>query len=87
MKARSSSKIRFSISGEKNVFAPINQNLFSWVIDNIIKNAVDAMDGEGDIKISIEKPLLWLQVISDIAKNNQLNFSRLLYPDNLVRIN
>ena len=39
------------------------------------------------IKISIEKPLLWLQVISDIAKNNQLNFSRLRYPDNLVRIN
>ena len=71
MKARSSSKIRFSISGEKNVFAPINQNLFSWVIDNIIKNAVDAMDGEGDIKISIEKHNDNNQLCIDIANSGK----------------
>jgi signal transduction histidine kinase len=55
MKVRSSNKIIFSLYGEKNIFAPINLNLFSWVIENIVKNSVDAMNGEGNISISYEK--------------------------------
>ncbi|MCW5900071.1 MAG: HAMP domain-containing histidine kinase [Flavobacteriales bacterium] len=32
---------------------PLNRALFSWVIENLIRNAVDAMEGEGAITIEI----------------------------------
>ena len=35
--------------------ASINAPLFSWVIENVIKNAADAMEGNGNIYLSIEK--------------------------------
>lgn len=36
-----------------NVRAMINAPLFSWVIENLFKNAVDAMDGSGSITVDI----------------------------------
>lgn len=35
------------------IMIPLNRYLFEWVIENVIKNAVDAMNGEGAIFISI----------------------------------
>ncbi len=35
--------------------APLNRSLFSWVIENICKNAADAMDGKGEILISLSE--------------------------------
>ncbi len=32
---------------------PLNRALFSWVLENLIRNAVDAMEGEGSITIDI----------------------------------
>jgi len=32
---------------------PLNRALFSWVIENLIRNAVDAMEGEGTITVEI----------------------------------
>ncbi len=32
---------------------PLNRALFSWVLENLIRNAVDAMEGEGSITIEI----------------------------------
>jgi nitrogen-specific signal transduction histidine kinase len=29
----------------------MNESLFGWILENLIKNAVDAMDGQGEIKI------------------------------------
>jgi signal transduction histidine kinase len=34
---------------------PLNRALFSWVLENLIRNAVDAMEGEGAITITIER--------------------------------
>jgi signal transduction histidine kinase len=36
-----------------DVFAPMNVPLFEWVLENIFKNAVDAMSGEGSITVTI----------------------------------
>jgi signal transduction histidine kinase len=33
--------------------APINKALFGWVFENLVKNAVDAMDGKGYLKVSV----------------------------------
>jgi signal transduction histidine kinase len=57
MQRRISSKVKFDISAFPNtqIFAGINKPLFDWVIENISKNAVDAMEGSGKITIKILK--------------------------------
>ena len=43
--------INFNFSKEERILAPLNTSLFSWVIENLIKNAVDAMQGGGTIDV------------------------------------
>ena len=38
-----------------DIKAPINKPLFDWVIENLCKNAVDAMEGAGTININIKR--------------------------------
>lgn len=53
--SRSSKLIDFSfeIINKEKIYSMINTQLFSWVIENLVKNAIDAMDGKGSIKIQI----------------------------------
>lgn len=55
LKVRLSTKITISISSfpNRNISAKINDSLFAWVIENLCKNAVDAMAAKGSIEISI----------------------------------
>lgn len=54
LKSRVSKRVDFILSGEnKTSFAEINRPLFEWVIENISKNAVDAMEGKGSITFLI----------------------------------
>ncbi len=55
LKSRASSKVRFidEYSIKNEVFVPVNAALFEWVIENVSKNAIDAMEGNGDITIKI----------------------------------
>jgi signal transduction histidine kinase len=55
LKTRTSQNVRYYIltPSEVNIYAPINQQLFEWVIENLCKNAVDAMEGKGSITINI----------------------------------
>ena len=43
----------------------INGPLFDWVIENLLKNALDAMDGSGSINISIKSEVA--QTIIDVT--------------------
>lgn len=53
---RLSTKVTFNITALPNdIRAKINKPLFDWVIENLCKNAVDAMGGVGTINISIRK--------------------------------
>mgnify|MGYP000545470407 FL=1 len=45
--------VELNISGDKNLCAMINSDLFEWVIENLIKNALDAIEDKNGI-ISIE---------------------------------
>jgi len=38
---------------KQEIIQPLNKHLFEWVIENLCKNAVDAMNGKGNITISI----------------------------------
>lgn len=55
LKRRLSSKVSISIDKKTSgvIHAPINIFLFEWVIENLCKNAVDAMGGIGKIDILI----------------------------------
>jgi len=55
IKTRSSSRIIFTLTNKQNynVEAPLNVALFEWVLENIFKNAIDAMGGEGSINVLI----------------------------------
>lgn len=66
-KVRVSNKIEFILIGDKQVEALVNVPLFDWVIENILKNAVNAIDNEGIIKIEIKENLVKEQVFIDIT--------------------
>jgi signal transduction histidine kinase len=57
LEPRISKKVRFHInlSPDKVVIVPLNKQLFEWVVENICKNAVDAMSNSGTININIEE--------------------------------
>lgn len=54
LKTRISKKVDFDIYlPQEEVLIPHNRILISWVLENMIKNAVDAMKGEGELEISL----------------------------------
>lgn len=55
LRARVSRKVKFTLTTElpNDATAKINKALFDWVIENICKNAIDAMNGIGSINIHI----------------------------------
>ena len=56
LKARSSNLIDFEIIAPKHpIYVNLNQQLYSWTIENLVKNAIDAMKGKGHLKIMISQ--------------------------------
>jgi hypothetical protein len=55
LKSRSSSKVKFSFEHDqsKAVIIPLNSALFEWVIENVFKNAIDSMEGSGELNIKL----------------------------------
>lgn len=54
LRPRISTKVDMKVSGyANNIDAMLNKPLFEWVIENLCKNAVDAMKGQGAISIDI----------------------------------
>ncbi|MBS0010512.1 MAG: HAMP domain-containing histidine kinase [Bacteroidales bacterium] len=67
LRLRSGTRISFSIENDlpDDTTAPLNVPLFEWVIENVCKNAIDAMNGEGNIGIRLSGNSE--EVIIDIA--------------------
>lgn len=56
LKLRSSKQVIFKFdSSKEKIYAKINLQLFSWVIENLVKNAIDAMEGKGKIALAISE--------------------------------
>src|SRR5690606_30845586 len=67
---RVSTKVKFQLDAEEaDIHAFINESLFGWVVENLIKNAVDAMEGNGLLNLYIHRQdhRVWLD-ISDTGK-------------------
>jgi anti-sigma regulatory factor (Ser/Thr protein kinase) len=62
-------KFEFEDRGESAPQVKINAHLFEWVLENIIRNALDALDGEGTISARIHSDGKWACVdITDTGK-------------------
>lgn len=77
IKRRASGKVNITVNtnGEQNIPAMISPPLFDWVIENLLKNALDAIEGRGNVSVNIKDTVS--QVLIDvtdtgkgISKNN-----------------
>ena len=57
IRSRSFKQIDFQLHTENDqpIFVELNLQLYSWVIENLVKNAIDAMQGRGQIDISVSR--------------------------------
>lgn len=66
MQRRASKNVQFEIHSNKpEVLVVICGPLFDWVIENLIRNALDAMDGKGKISLQIRDEIT--QTVIDIT--------------------
>jgi hypothetical protein len=67
---------------EEDVWALMNESLFDWVVENLVKNAVDAMDGKGTITFSLRQTDKRVRIdISDTGKGIQKSkFETVFHP-------
>jgi len=70
LESRSSKQISFSFkTDEKEIKTKLNKELFGWVIENLIKNAIDAMQGKGKLQLEISQTQKKVKIIvSDTGK-------------------
>lgn len=70
LKSRFPEKVNIKLSFEQNeMIVPINKVLLHWVIENICKNAVDAMKGKGEICIDVINEKKYISInISDTGE-------------------
>ena len=79
LKSRLSENTEFVLEhSERELYANINKTLLEWVIENICKNAVDAMQGKGKIDISISQNNSTIQII---IKDSGKGIDKELIPD------
>lgn len=71
MRKRATGKIIFTVNtyGKDKVFARISPPLFDWVIENLLKNALDAMEGKGNITVDIKDEVAAVHIdVTDTGK-------------------
>lgn len=70
LRKRTSSKVRFVFNrSSENIILPVNAALLEWVFENISKNAIDAMEGDGEIKYRVSESEKSVTIdISDTGK-------------------
>lgn len=83
MSSRISGKVSLNFHfGEDDYGVQISHSLFEWVMENLTKNAVDAMSGVGEIHITTgrEKDMAWIE-FRDTGKGiHRKNFAKVFSP-------
>ncbi len=81
LQTRSSTLISFSIRTPRQpIFVMLNEQLYSWTIENLVKNAIDAMRGKGELHIDIKQDLKQAHIyISDTGKGIEKNRFRSIF--------
>lgn len=66
-KIRTSKRITFELTGDQHVEAKLNVQVFDWIIENLLKNAVNAIEGEGQIGVNISENIAKEEIFIDIS--------------------
>lgn len=69
LRPRISDKVTIELTATEEIMSKHNGPLMEWVIENICKNAVDAMSGKGELKLSIHSTPEWAHI--DIKDNGK----------------
>lgn len=84
IRKRSPQKVKFNVNnyGATDATAMINAALFDWVIENLLKNALDAMEGKGMIAVDIRnEPSSVIIDVADTGKGiSKKNIARIFKP-------
>ncbi len=84
MRKRATGKITFSLNthGNGTLVAPVSPPLFDWVIENLLKNALDAMEGKGSIAVDMteEKDAVIIDVADTGKGISKQNISKVFKP-------
>jgi signal transduction histidine kinase len=84
VRKRAAGKVNFIINthGQKEIKAKISEPLFDWVIENLLKNALDAMEGKGSITVDIRNTVEAVNIdVTDTGKGiSKQNISRVFNP-------
>ena len=63
LQSRFSKQVEFSFESPKSeIYTLLNPTLHSWTIENLIKNAIDAMKGKGKIAVLIQEDALYVKI-------------------------
>jgi hypothetical protein len=67
LEKRSSDLVKFQIEiPNEEILLPLNQQLFSWTLENLIKNGIDAIKGKGVIRVNLDTNVNWVIItVSD----------------------
>ena len=71
IRKRASGKVQFSFDthGADNIPVKISPALFDWVMENLLKNALDAMEGKGKISVDVQQLPNQVQIdVTDTGK-------------------
>lgn len=81
LQSRFSKQVEFSFKAPKKpIIVPLNSALHSWTIENLVKNAIDAMKGKGKLKVKIvEEGKLVKIYVSDTGKGIPRNQFRSVF--------
>ena len=83
LKSRFSKQVEFSFKAPKKpIMVSLNPALHSWTVENLVKNAIDAMKGKGKISVVIEHEHNVVKIlVSDTGKGIPKNqFNRVFEP-------
>ena len=83
LKTRFSELIIFDFEAPKDtLYASLNRQLFSWTIENLVKNGIDAMKGKGALKITIKSSEKYIFIqVADTGKGISKNrFQKIFEP-------
>jgi len=83
MRKRSSAEVRFTLDcpDDQLTFA-INNQLFDWVLENLYKNALDAMQGAGDLatSVSADTKMVYIDVTDSGCGISRANYQTIFEP-------
>ena len=64
LQSRFSKQVQFSFKAPKKpIVIPLNAALHSWTIENLVKNAIDAMRGKGKLSVTIEQDAKLVKIL------------------------